>query len=239
MADRKNDNPSISRYGFATTHWSIVLAAKGDDTDSLAALQTLCETYYEPVRGYIEKTLSRGENQNELARELAHDFFAKLLKRDQLQNLQQQRGRFRVYLLGAVKHFLADHWDHEHALKRGGDETVIPLEACADDISGKNGFPPDAYFDRQWGVTLVQTVLEQMRSEAAAKGELERFEQLKPFLETSGKARPDDAAMRVAIHRFRQKYRKLILEQVAGTVDTPEEVDAELDYLIQTLMQTQ
>jgi len=270
---------------FQTTHWSVVLAARGDSAEAKAALASLCETYYQPVLRYVERSVSYRENQNESARELTHEFFAKLLagrgfphldphysdpqnpppqnadisnakkpnaKNDNAkqnhaehQNEKQKQtksnasqtsprpGRFRTYLLGAVKHFLADSRKKARAVKRGGEMT-IPLDTDAIEILTADSFPPDAWFDRQWGLTLVSEAIRQLQTEWKTAAQRREFESLKPFLMET-KPAPTSGSQRAAIHRLRKKFRQKIREQISITINSPEEIDSELNYLIQVL----
>ncbi len=145
-----------------------------------------------------------------------------------------------------MKHFLADRRDREQAQKRGGDRVIQSLSEAQGAIAAvSTSLPPDAYFDRQWGLTVVQQAMGVLRDEAEAAGELSRFEALQPWLVTpSGHDTAlataqsmglSDGAFKVAVHRLRKRFRQVVLERVAATVDDPSEVQLELNYLIEVL----
>lgn len=252
-------------HSFQTTHWTQVIAAQGDSPDAKHALRTLCETYYAPVelfvRRYRDQSRTGQQTQSnsvtsqlsDNARDLTHEFFAKLLEGRSLDHVDRTRGRFRSYLLGAVKHFLADQQDYDRALKRGGHPVTQSLSSSANessddhphdrhDIVDPQGFPPDAYFDRHWALTVVQAAMDTLRSEAEASEELERFEVLQRWLvtpsghdtalEAARSLNMTDGAFKVAVHRLRKRYRQIVTERISATVDDPAEVQDELNYLI-------
>ncbi len=241
-------------YQFQTTHWTQVVAARGNSPKARLALQKLCETYYEPVAMFIERSRSDDSTSPDDARDLTHAFFAKLLEGQRLDHADRMQGRFRSYLLGAVKHFLSDQRDRERAEKRGGglptlslpDETLKGEQrSMGDALVDANGFPPDAYFDRQWGLTIVQQAMAALRTEAIEADDLVRFEKLQPWLVTpSGhetaivaarSLNMTDNAFKVAVHRLRKRYRQLVLDRIAVTVDDPVEAAEELNYLVTVL----
>ena len=241
-------------HTFQTTHWTQVVAARGDSPEARLALRELCETYYEPVAMFIRRSRGDFPQGPEDARDLTHAFFAKLLEGHSLNHADRTRGRFRSYLLGAVKHFLADQHDLERAVKRGGGTPPAPLtnggtdyepHSDAHEPADPQGFPPDAYFDRQWGLAIVQQAMTELRAEASEAGELPRFEGLQPWLvtpsghETAVAAARSlnltDEAFKVAVHRLRKRYRQLVLERITATVDDPSEAKEELNYLVTVL----
>ena len=218
------------------------------------ALRELCENYYEPVAMFVERSRGDFSNGPDEARDLTHAFFAKLLEGHSLDHTDRTQGRFRSYLLGAVKHFLADQRDRDRAAKRGGGlapQTLAhagsPHEHAPEghEPTDPQGFPPDAFFDRQWGLAIVQQAMTELRAEAIEAGDLARFEGLQPWLVTpSGHetalaaARSlnlTDGAFKVAVHRLRKRYRQLVLERIAATVGDPTEAAEELNYLVTVL----
>lgn len=231
-------------YEFRTTHWTQVLAARGASIEGRQALRDLCETYYEPVALFIQRSRPTGRDE---ARDLTHEFFARLLEGDQLNQADRSRGRFRSYLLGAVKHFLSDQRERESAQKRGGEVAIASLSEGSGIVqpASPDSIPSDAYFDRQWGLAIVEQAIAVLRGEAENAGVLARFQALQPWLVTpSGHdtaqsvARSlhlSDGAFKVAVHRLRKRFRQVVLEHVAATVDDPADVPGELDYLIQAI----
>ncbi len=227
-----------------------MIAARGASPEARLALRELCETYYEPVAMFVERSQAGCSHGPDEARDLTHAFFAKLLEGHSLDHTDRTQGRFRSYLLGAVKHFLADQSNRERAAKRGGGvarQPLSPHELRVDthDPVDPQGFPPDAFFDRQWGLAIVQQAMSSLRVEATQAGELARFEGLQPWLVTpSGHetaiaaARSlnlTDGAFKVAVHRLRKRYRQLVLERIAATVGDPSEASEELNYLVTVL----
>ena len=241
-------------HTFQTTHWTQVIAARGDSPEARLALRELCETYYDPVAMFVERSRTGFSQGPDEARDLTHAFFAKLLEGHSLDHTDRTQGRFRSYLLGAVKHFLADQRDRERAAKRGGGLSPHPLAGVGSphehpseghEPVDPQGFPPDAYFDQQWGLAIVQQAMTVLRTEAIEAGDLARFEGLQPWLVTpSGHetalaaARSlnlTEGAFKVAVHRLRKRYRQLVLERIAATVGDPAEAAEELNYLVTVL----
>jgi len=237
-----------SGHSFRTTRWTQVVAARGTSPAAKEALRELCAAYYAPVELFVR----RYGGGNVDARDLTHEFFARVLEADgtSLGGADRTQGRFRTYLLGAVKHYLQDDRDRRRALKRGGGRAVQSLDAPRGEagcdgpleVADPESFPPDAYFDRQWALAILEQALAVLRAEADAKNERARFEVLQRWLVTpqdgstaSAAARSlemTEAAFKVAVHRLRKRFRKLVVERIAVTVDDPAEVDEELAYLL-------
>lgn len=238
---------------FHTTCWTQVLATRGASPEARRALHDLCEAYYSPVETFVQRYRSGHDD----ARDLTHAFFAKLLEGNGLKGIDRTRGRFRSYLLGAVKHFLADEADLRLAEKRGGGQSRQSLDACPShiwpdqsesaprDFADPHGFPPDAFFDRQWALAIVEKAMSVLQAESQDRGETGRFEVLRRWLvayedraTATAAARSlniTDGAFKVAVHRLRKRFRQLVNDQIASTVDGPEALQGELDYLIQAL----
>ena len=244
-------------HRFQTTHWTQVVAARGQSPEAKDALRSLCETYYSPVELFVQRYITAATSKStDDARDLTHEFFAKLLEGQSLQNADRNRGRFRSYLLGAVKHFLADHRDREATLKRGGGHLPHSLSAPADsaisgpagasiDVADPDGFPPDSFFDRQWALAVVNQAIDTLRTEAETNGDAAKFEVLQQWLVTPSShdtaidaARSldmSDGAFKVAIHRLRKRFRHIVVAKITTTVDDPVEVQDELNYLINAM----
>ena len=230
---------------FRTTRWTQVSRAKADSPEGRRALAELCDAYYEPVATFLRCELREGD----AARELAHTFFANVLAGGAITHASQERGRFRSYLLGAVKHFLSHHREAERRLKRGGGAKDISLNDTdageTRSVADASVLSPDAAFDRQWALTVVARALEALRVECAAEGRAGFFEQVKPWL-TGDSARGDQAALaarcgmnanalKVAVHRLKRRFRQLLKAEVAGTLDDPALVEAEMRDLFAAL----
>ena len=227
---------------FRTTHWSIVLAASGNDSSQAAdALARLCRDYWYPLYAYIRR---RGHESHD-AQDLTQAFFARLLEKNFLAAVRRERGKFRWFLLATLKRFLANEWNHDHAIKRGGRHITISLDQ--ETAEGRyrhevaDHTTPDKLFDQSWAMTVLEHAREQLQQEYRA-GEREKlFEQLKIFL--SGDRAPishaevgvilglSESAVKVAVHRLRQRYRDCLREQIAQTVSSPAEVDDEIRQL--------
>ena len=230
---------------FRTTRWTQVSRAKADSPAGRRALAELCEAYYEPVAAFLRCELREAE----AARELTHDFFAEVLGGGAIAHAEQERGRFRSYLLGAVKHFLAHHREAARRLKRGGGLENISINDTeqieARSVPDASVLSPDAAFDRQWALTVLARALEALRLECAAEGRAEFFEQIKPWL--TGEAAHGDQtalaascgmnanALKVAVHRMKRRFRQLLKAEVAGTLDDPGQVEAEMRALFAAL----
>lgn len=227
---------------FRTTRWTQVSRAKADSPEGHRALAELCNAYYEPVAAFLRYELREAD----AAREMAHDFFAHILAGGAITHAEQEHGRFRSYLLGAVKHFLSHHREALRRLKRGGGVENISLnetEACS--VPDAGVLSPDAAFDRQWALTVVALALEALRRECVAEERADFFEQVKPWL-TGDAARGDQAALaagcgmnanalKVAVHRLKRRFRLLLKAEVAGTLDDPGLVEAEMRALFAAL----
>jgi len=233
---------------FAPTRWTQILRARGQSAEAQAALGELCAAYWQPVFAFIRR---QGRDE-ESARDLTQEFFAHLLARHGLDTVQPGRGRFRSFLLGAVKHFLADQYDRAQAAKRGGGLSVVSIEAGAGtstttalQIPDPAGPAPDTVFDRQWAVTLVERALDVLSAELAAAGKAAQFDTLKPWLlgELDSLSQADAArqlgltegAAKVAIHRLRKRFRGLVKAEIAQTLDDAAQVQDELRYLLEVL----
>ena len=227
---------------FATTHWTVVLAAGGHRSPQAdRALEELCRAYWFPLYAYIRR---RGHTKED-AEDLTQAFFTKLLAKNFLAGLESEKGKFRAFLLASLKHFLANEWDKSQRQKRGGGETPLSLDWQTADtqfqVAATNAPGPDQAFDREWAVTLLAKVIGRLQKECEAEGKAKLFEQLKIFL-TAGKGElshaeaahqlgMDETAVRVAVHRLRKRYRILLRAEIAQTLADPAMVDEEMRAL--------
>jgi RNA polymerase sigma factor (sigma-70 family) len=235
---------------FVTTRWTQVLSARGESPEARVALGQLCEAYWTPVFRFIR----RCNYAEDAARDLTQEFVAQLLAHGGVDRVEPGKGRFRSYLLGAVKHFLADQHDRAHAAKRGGGESPLPLDTELETHTTTSlqitdpGTPvPDAFFDRQWALNVIERALNALAAEFVSAGKDKHFETLKPWLvgevgslsqsEAAQRLGLTEGALKVAIHRLRKRFRDLVKEEIAGTVDQPATVQEELHYLLEALAQ--
>lgn len=231
---------------FATTHWSVVLAA-GRETSAQAhqALTTLCETYWYPLYAYVRR---RGYSAED-ARDLTQGFFAALLEKGYVRAADRERGRFRSFLLVALKRFVSMEWDKAHAQKRGGMQTPISLDARDGErryaLEPAHEWTPEKVYQRRWALTLLHQVLARLESSYADAGKASLFDHLRPFLsgatgapshsQVASELGMTEGAVKVAVHRLRRRYRELLRSEVAQTVADPEEVRDELRLLLAAL----
>lgn len=233
---------------FVTTQWTQVLATRGDSPEARQALSDLCAAYYTPV--FV--VMRRAAPSEEVARDLTQEFFARLLSRAGLGKVDPARGRFRSFLLGAVKNFLASVREERCRLKRGGGRAPISLDAGTDSSPGLEiadaSLPsPELEFDREWAVTLLARVLDRLGREQAGTGKAEQFPALKPWLtgdkqdislaDLSVRLGMSEGALRVTLHRLRKRFRELVKEEIAGTVGNSAHVREEMQYLLEVLSQ--
>ena len=223
---------------FHDTRWTLVARSRGSDTHASAALSELCEAYYAPVVAFLR----RDGREDDAARELAHDFFAKLLAGGAIEGARPERGRFRSYLLGALKHFAADQRDKVIAAKRGGGLDHAEMD---DEMADVAAGMPDTEFDRQWALTVLARSLSRMEAEMRDEGKTASFEALKPWLTADADSTPQAVAaeklglsleaVKVAIHRLRKRFREAVKAEIAQTVSDAGDVREELDALMQAL----
>jgi len=228
---------------FAATRWTLVVKARGDDAVAQSALSELCEAYYAPVVTFLR---SEGRDED-TARELAHGFFERVLAGGSLRGADRERGRFRSYLLGAVKHFLGDMRDRSAADKRGGGVAPVSLEDTASGLNVPAPESPDSEraYDRQWALTIIARGLAIVEVELCGAGKEAMFETLKPWITGESAANSQAAAaealhmgegaVKVAIHRLRQRFRAAVKAEIAQTVPAESDIDDELRHLIAVL----
>lgn len=243
--ESSSTSPAAPQGVFVTTHWSVVLTAgRSDTTRAHIALAKLCQTYWRPLYAYVRR---RGHSAHD-AEDLTQAFFARLLERNDVAAVSPERGKFRSYLLGAMNHFLSDEWDKARAQKRGGGKVIHLDSTVAESLYAPDHadtLTPEKLFDQRWAITVLEAVHQRLRQEHEDDGKLAQFEALRfslmgersavPYAELAGKLGTSEGAMKVAVHRLRQRYRTLLRELIAETVATPDEVEEELKYLMQAL----
>jgi RNA polymerase sigma-70 factor (ECF subfamily) len=238
--------PRPTEGQFATTHWSVVLSAREKNApQAAAALETLCRVYWYPLYAFIR----RQGHSPEDAQDLTQEFFARLIAKDFLQAVQQERGKFRSFLLMACRRFLANEWDRARARKRGGALTFLSWDGALAEgrYQGEpvEGMTPETIYERRWALTLLDQTMARLRREFAQAGKEGEFDRLKPFLtaerggipygELAAQLGQSEGAARVAIHRLRRRFRELFREEIAQTVSRPEDIDDEVRHLLGVL----
>lgn len=233
-------------YVFATTRWTVVLAAGNRSTPQAdVALEELCRTYWYPLYAYVR----RQGHSCEDAEDLTQAFFARLLEKNYLEGIRSEGGKFRSFLLVALKRFLANEWDRANSQKRGGG--VIPLSLDWQDadtryqINPTDNLSPDKLYDRTWAVTVLERVITRLRDENSAEGKAKIYEQLKQFLmvgkgdtsyvQAAVALNLSEGTVRVAVHRLRRRYRELLREEIAQTLSDPAQAEEEMQVLFSAL----
>lgn len=227
---------------FHTTRWSRVCLAQADSEDGRDALRDLCEAYYAPVIAFLRIALRDAD----AARETSHAFFAELLAGGKISGADRSRGRFRSYLLGAVKHFVAHRYQAAQRLKRGAGREAAPLDDPGMlDLPDQGQMSPDAEFDRQWAVTVIARSLDALRLQCVAEGKGEFFETVADLLGGHGnhgdQARLAERhgmgydAFRMAVGRLKKRLRVCVRQEVAGTINDPAVVQEEMETLFAAL----
>jgi RNA polymerase sigma factor (sigma-70 family) len=238
---------SSDAAGFAATRWTVVLTAARGKTHTQAtdALAELCRVYWYPLYAYVRR---RGHSPQD-AEDLTQEFFARLLARDFLKGVAPEKGKFRAFLLAAMKHFLSNQYDRSHAQKRGGGQTILSLDTPAAECRFRrepaDDLTPERLYQRQWALTVLDRVLGRLQGEYTVGGKADLFDEIKGHLtgsresaryaEGAGRLGMTEGALRVAAHRLRRRYRELLREEIAQTVQRPDEVDEEIAYLLSCL----
>ncbi len=233
---------------FQSTHWSVILdAAQGDAEGRNEALEELCRTYWAPVYAFIR----RSGREVEDAQDLTQSFFARLLERNALHNLDPRKGKFRSFLLVLLRHFLTNEALRTSAAKRGGGRLpfVFGAELPEDRflIPAASQLSPEQLFDRNWALAVLDQVFGMLRSECVQQGSSARFDRLKMFLLSEGDgaeyAKAGEAlgltaaTVKVAVHRLRHRYAELLRQEIGRTVESPFEIEPEMHYLLDLLLQ--
>ncbi len=231
---------------FATTRWSVVLAAGHESSPDFAgALEHLCRAYWYPLYAFVRRSGIAPED----ARDLTQEFFARLLEKKWLAEADPARGRFRTFLLAALKHFLANEWNRAQRLKRGGGRDFIALDAATAEeryaMEPPDLATPELLYDRRWALTLLARTQKRLRDEMNAEGQGERFAALEPTLVGERTALPyeelaarfgvTETAVKSMVLRLRKRFRTLLRDEVAETTGEAKEVDAELAHLFAIL----
>jgi RNA polymerase sigma factor (sigma-70 family) len=248
------DQPSANRtaqitqtgaIAFTTTHWSIVLAARGHSRAAEEALEKLCRTYWRPIYGFVRR---QGIGPDD-AKDLTQGFFALLLERRDLDAVRKEKGRLRSYLLTSVKHFLTNERNRAMAIKRGRGQRLIPLEDLRDrervGFEPSEGLPADQIYERRWALSVLDQVLTRLGDEYRDAGNVQLFDRLQKSLtddpdrlspaEIAREFGMTESAVRQASYRLRQRYRELLREEISHTVMLPGDIEDELRHLVAVL----
>ena len=231
---------------FNTTHWTMVLAAgKRDTPQAQAALAALCEIYWFPLFAFLRRQGCTADD----AEDLTQAFFARVLDKNDLSEVDPNLGKFRSFLLASLRHFVANERDRARTKKRGGGHCTLSLDFIRAErrysTEPMNDLTPERLFERQWALELLEIVMHRLQAELVLAGKEVWFEALKPLLQADSDAPPyaqvaeqlgtSESAVKVAVHRLRRRYRELLREEVGRTVANPADIDAELRDLIAAL----
>lgn len=246
MSNRKRGNSTPGQSTFATTHWSVILAAGNQSSPNYTrALSTLCETYWLPIYAYLRR---RGYNRQQ-AEDYTQSFFTSLLERQGIGKADPERGKFRSFLLASLKHFLADEWDRTEAQKRGGGRKALALDI--DDGETRysrepvDTLSPEKIFERYWAQAVLKQAMNRLKAEYVNADKQQLFEHLKAYLtmeqgsmsyhSVAARLNMTEGAVKVAVYRLRQRYGELVREEIAQTVTTTEQIEDEIRELYSAL----
>ena len=242
MISTSTGAPRPSNAWFVTTHWSVVLSAQEKDSpQSAAALETLCRTYWYPLYAFARRQGRTAED----AQDLTQEFFARLLGKDYLKSVAEEKGKFRAFLLVAFKRFLANEWDRQHAQKRGGFTPILSIdqELAEGRFAGEPvaNVQPNLLFDREWAMALLEQTMKRLQEEYVSTGRAKLFEALRglivkedsglPYAKVAAQLNLTEAAVKMAAHRLRARYRETLKDQIAETVSSAEEIEEEIRHL--------
>ena len=232
--------------GFPPTRWSVVLAARQrPSAESGAALETICRAYWQPLYNYVRRC---GQSAHD-AEDLTQEFFRRLLEKRWLDSADREKGRLRTFLILALKRFMVSEWRRASSQRRGGGEPHVQMDTTfaeshsAGEVNPE--IPPDEAFDCQWAIGLQNLTLERLEGEFQGAGKADEFEILKEYLmaargaidysSVAASLGVGEGAARVAVHRMRKRFREIYREEVAHTVEDPEQVEMEVRHLAQAL----
>jgi len=233
--------------GFQSTHWTLVLSARGSDPiETAKALSDFCEAYWPPLYTFLRL---RGQPSAE-AQDLVQSFFAHLIEKDTLSRADKQKGRLRTFLLGSLKNFLCNEYDRTNRLKRGGGHRILSIDEHLSEAEAsmmETAHLSDSRgYDLAWASNIVKRAWQRLQEAFEAEGKGESLEVLRPFVDGSGRTPPNQeqaaeklgipvATLRTWLWRLRQRYREALRTEVSSTVSDPDDVDQELHYLYQIL----
>ena len=246
MPEERQPPEVVTPRVFATTHWSVVLAAgQGEEAPAQRALETLCRTYWYPIYVYVRR---KGYGPDD-AQDLTQEFFAQLIAKAHLRSADRDKGKFRTFLLAVLEHFLAREWNRAHRQKRGGLFTFLSLDQQEPEerykLEPADNDTPERKFLRQWARTVLNQTMARLEKECEAAGKAALFHEVKTLLagerDDSGYAAIGqrlavaEGTVRVSVHRLRQRYGELLRSEISQTVEGPQEIDEEMRYLLNAL----
>ncbi|MCB9873420.1 MAG: sigma-70 family RNA polymerase sigma factor [Planctomycetaceae bacterium] len=232
---------SDQHQDFATTRWSLIAAiGESSSVESRDALASLCETYWYPLYAYVRR---KGHQPAE-AQDLTQAFFAELLEKDRFQLADQERGRFRSFLLASLNNFVANQWRRDKAQKRGGGSPHLSIDVAAGEARYRHepshDLTAERIFERRWAMTLLEHTISRLSDEYSLSDKVELFEALKghlgqgtttPYREVAERLGMSETAVKVAAHRMRKRCGQILREEISHTVDDPGAIDTELQQL--------
>jgi RNA polymerase sigma-70 factor (ECF subfamily) len=234
------------RPQFATTHWSVVLAAgKSSSAQQKKALETLCQSYWFPLYAFLRR---RGYDSHQ-AEDYTQGFFADILEKHDLRAADPERGKFRSFLLATLKHFLSDERDRAYAKKRGGGRKLLSLDFQEAEsqyhLEPADRLSPEKLFEKSWALTVLEKTMVSLRADSARRGKEDVFDHLKVYLTTekdeipyrdmAEKLKMSEGSVRVTVHRLRRHYREILRDEIAQTVATEDQIDEEIRQLFTAL----
>ena len=246
--ESEDESLRVDEGRFAATHWSVVLAAASEDSQAAAAaLETLCRQYWYPLYAFVHRLGHAPAD----AEDMVQSFFSNLLEKRSLQHADPLRGRFRTFLLASLKHFMANQWQRQRTVKRGGGvpafslDQLGPEEVCAREMA--HALTPEQLYDRTWALRVLAHVRDQLRGDYARRGQVERFRLLESFLpgesseltyaEAGRQLGLSEGSVKAEVHRLKRRYRSFLRAAVMPTVARLADVDEELRELMGALSQ--
>lgn len=243
MSESEQESQAAGPRVFATTHWSVVLAAgQGDSAPARRALETLCRAYWYPIYVYVRR---KGHGPDE-APDLTQEFFAQLIAKEQLLLADRGKGKFRTFLLAMLDRFLARQWTRAHRQKRGGQFVFISLDQQMPEeryrLEPIDKDTPEKKFQRQWALTVLEQAMNALERECHDNGKRALFCEARELLsserdgpayvEIARRLHMGEGATRMAVHRLRRRYGELLRNEIAQTVAEPEEIEDEMRLLL-------
>ena len=246
-SSQEDHSEAVANPGwFRTTQWTSVLLAGGPESpQAQAALARLCQAYWYPLYSFIR----RQGHSPEDAKDLAQGFFARLLEKNYLKDAHREKGKFRSFLLMALKRYMANEWDRANRHKRGGGHEIISLDGADTEArylsEHVDNQTAEKLFEQRWAASLLDQVIRRLQTEMAAEGKEKLFQELRAFVsggeaqtsypETAIRLQMSEGTVRVNVHRLRQRYREILRLEIANTVDSPEAIDDEIRHLFAAL----